>query len=73
VDKHNLFNNYYAIRHPNYGSWDGHIRQFKQKQNYLRKLVKEYRSMGCPESGKSVDSDYWGSRQPVDRPENMKR
>jgi len=73
VDKHNLFNDYYDISHPSYGSWKGHIEQFENRQRRLRRLLAEYRAMGCPEYGKPDDSDYWGSRQPVDRPENMKR
>jgi len=74
VDKHNLFNNYYDVRHPlGYGHWVGHIEQFENKQNRLRKLLAEYRKMGCPENGKPDDADRWGSRQPVDRPGNTNR
>jgi len=73
VDKHNLFSNYYDVRHPQYGSWKGHIEQFENRQKRLRKLLTEYRAMGCPEHEKPDDADKWGSRQPVDRPENIRK
>jgi len=73
IDKHNLFSNYYDVRHPHYGSWKGHIEQFENRQKRLRKLLAEYRAMGCPEDSKSDDADKWGSRQPVDMPENIRK
>jgi len=72
IDKYDLFSEHYNTRHPIYGSWNGHIKQFKDKQQSLRKLLAEYRKMGCPEHEKPDDADQWGSRQPVSKPKDRK-
>jgi uncharacterized protein (DUF1501 family) len=57
-DTQNLFQNHKTIAqaHPVYGSWDGHVKQFKDKQANLRKLIKEYNDLdGCPK----LEGDHW--------------
>jgi uncharacterized protein (DUF1501 family) len=68
-DPQSLFQNHRAIAdaHPVYGSWDGHIKQFRDKQKNLRKLIDEYNALdGCPR----LEGDHWrqATRDPPSRP-----
>lgn len=48
-DKLDLFNQHRteAESAPGIGSWDGHVKQFQQKQRSLRKMLDAARSKGC--------------------------
>jgi uncharacterized protein (DUF1501 family) len=68
-DPQSLFKNHKTIAnaHPVYGSWDGHVQQFRAKQANLRKLIQEYNALdGCPR----LDGDHWrqASREPPSAP-----
>jgi len=65
-DQHDLFGRYYSesTPHPQYGSWEGHLRQFQQKQQRLRRLLGEYDTMGCPKGNIPSDAYRWGTQQP---------
>ncbi len=68
-DPQNLFQNHRTIAnaHPVYGSWDGHIKQFTDKQANLRKLIDEYNKLdNCPR----LDGDHWkqATRKPPSAP-----
>jgi hypothetical protein len=57
-DPHSLFQNHRSLAnaHPDYGSWEGHIIQFQDKQGNLRRLIREYNALdGCPR----LDGDHW--------------
>jgi hypothetical protein len=68
-DPQSLYQNHYSIAnaHPVYGSWVGHVQQFRAKQANLRKLIEDYNKLdGCPR----LDGDHWrqASRDPPSRP-----
>jgi uncharacterized protein (DUF1501 family) len=68
-DPESLFQNHRTVAnaHPIYGSWDGHIQQFRAKQANLRKLINEYNALdNCPR----LDGDHWrqASREPPSAP-----
>lgn len=68
-DQHSLFQNHrtVAAAHPVYGSWDGHIKQFREKQTNLRRLLKEYNALdGCPRL--KGDHDDLAQREPPSAP-----
>jgi hypothetical protein len=68
-DKENLYQNHRAIAdaHPIYGSWDGHIKQFAEKQANLRKLIKQYNALdGCPRL--EGDHEQQATRKPPSAP-----
>ncbi|SIQ46014.1 MULTISPECIES: hypothetical protein [Acidiphilium] len=66
-DQHDLYNKARTEEQadPNKGSWDGHIRQFKQKQGALRKLLNE------PQAKEYIISDdawQWATEAPPVKP-----
>jgi len=65
-DQHDLFRQYYSesTPHPKYGSWEGHIRQFQQKQKRLRRLLSEYETIGCSKNNIPSDAYRWSTYQP---------
>lgn len=66
-DDHDLYTRYKTLEeaHSIYGSWDGHILQFKQKQKSLRSKLSKAKEIGCPVSG---DSWKWATIDPPIKP-----
>lgn len=75
VDKEDLYNLAFEENNPLYrnggriGSWEGHLRQFRQKQINLRTNLERARRLGCPI--RTPDADRWSSVQPPDRPDRL--
>ncbi|MFN3824636.1 MAG: hypothetical protein ACK4GW_10475 [Pseudorhodobacter sp.] len=73
IDRYDLFNRAYSASNPLYlangariGSWEGHVRQFREKQNRLRRKVAEAREMGCDIA--TPDADRWSTISAPSRP-----
>ena len=50
---------------PGAGNWQGHLRQFNEKQTSMRKMLDKSRSMNCGNTG---DAAKWGSKPTPTQP-----
>jgi hypothetical protein len=60
----------YAVRPksvPPYGSWPGHITQYKGKQTNLARMISEAQAKGCPVP---ADAEEWATRPAPAQPQN---
>ncbi len=77
IDEKDLYNLAFEESNPLYidgvriGSWQGHVRQFRQKQANLRRNTARARELGCPLQ--TPDADRWGSRDAPTRPARVYR
>jgi hypothetical protein len=68
-DKKSLFYDYFseASPHPDgSGSWEGHIRQYQDKQKNLRRLIQDALNGGC--KVESPDAEEWATNEPPGAP-----
>ncbi len=73
-DEYDLYNNHKLESNPliidgvKIGSWNGHVRQFLQKQQSLRNAIKEAQDKGCPTDVHPKDKWKWASETSPSQP-----
>jgi DNA-binding transcriptional MerR regulator len=73
-DEFDLYNNHLLESNPLYvdgvkiGSWNGHLRQFRQKQQSLRNAIKEAQDKKCPQGGHPSDKWKWATEPSPSQP-----